>query len=375
MRHGVVCGVVAGALVAVVGPPLGAQLRTSVDVGGASVRYADSVRVTATSVAPRLRYDRGLFTGVASASVSALDASAWSTQSGLSASLLSPAFGIGRLELAAVGGGTVHQDGVRTGRYVGQVRLHATGAGRGAWVGGGVGQAWDGARARGSLEGDVGAYAQSGAFTLIGTWRPAAVGDSIRYTDLGATIQRETSRLELAASGGIRSGIAASPRSPNAWAGASAAIWVTNGLAIVADGGSYAADWAQGFPGGTYFSVALRLAAHRPIPIRASRVGSPSSRDVSSNARLEVAPVGNGRYRVRFHAPSARRVEVMGDFTEWQALEGTSAGNGWWSVVTPITPGVRQLAVRLDSGAWVVPAGATPERDEFGALVGVIVVR
>ena len=65
----------------------------------------------------------------------------------------------------------------------------------------------------------------------------------------------------------------------------------------------------------------------------------------------------------------------MGDFTEWQALEGTSAGNGWWSVVTPITPGVRQLAVRLDSGAWVVPAGATPERDEFGALVGVIVVR
>ena len=65
----------------------------------------------------------------------------------------------------------------------------------------------------------------------------------------------------------------------------------------------------------------------------------------------------------------------MGDFTEWSAITLTPAANGWWMMVTRITPGLRQVTARIDGGQWTVPAGAHVEQDEYGAPVGVIMVR
>jgi 1,4-alpha-glucan branching enzyme len=95
----------------------------------------------------------------------------------------------------------------------------------------------------------------------------------------------------------------------------------------------------------------------------------------ASKARVEVIAVGAGKYTVRVHAPDARRVEIMGDFTNWTVEDATPVTNGWWTVVMRITPGVHQFNVRLDGGEWTVPAGVTAERDEFGAATGVMIVR
>jgi hypothetical protein len=65
----------------------------------------------------------------------------------------------------------------------------------------------------------------------------------------------------------------------------------------------------------------------------------------------------------------------MGDFTEWAAADLVAAGKGWWQLVTRVTPGVRQLTVRIDGGRWTVPAGATVDQDEYGQPVGVVLVR
>jgi hypothetical protein len=65
----------------------------------------------------------------------------------------------------------------------------------------------------------------------------------------------------------------------------------------------------------------------------------------------------------------------MGDFTDWRAIDAARADNGWWTIVTRITPGIRQMTVRIDGGTWSVPAGAAVEEDEFGAPVGIIIVR
>lgn len=375
-------GAVGAAIAASLGAPGAAlaQVRVTLDVGGASIRYADSVRVTATTFAPTVRVDGGPLTAVASGSLSAVGGGAWSSQGVIAASALSRPFGPGRMEFAAAGGGTLHQDGTRSGQYLGRVRLHAAGATHGLWLGGGAGRGWDGSSWRGSVEGDIGAWAQRNDLTVLGTVRPVSTTDSIRFTDLAVMLRRDAARVEVMASAGLRSGVAASRGSPNAWGSLSATMWVWPQVALVADGGSYPADINQGFPGGTYLSLALRVAPRRRAWMReqplttdpaAARLGGRAA----SSTRIEVVAFDAGRYTVRVRAPGARRVEIMGDFTEWRSTELVPTPNGWWSIVTRITPGVRQLTVRVDGGAWTVPAGATVETDEFGAPVGVVIVR
>jgi hypothetical protein len=40
----------------------------------------------------------------------------------------------------------------------------------------------------------------------------------------------------------------------------------------------------------------------------------------------------------------------------------------------PVTSGVHQVNVRIDGGEWIVPAGLTAVRDEFGGSVGILLV-
>jgi 1,4-alpha-glucan branching enzyme len=83
----------------------------------------------------------------------------------------------------------------------------------------------------------------------------------------------------------------------------------------------------------------------------------------------------NGGRTIRLHAPGARSVEVMGDFTNWQPFTLTTAPDGWWIAARPIDPGRYQLNVRVDGAAWSVPAGVPETVDEFGTPVGVLDLR
>jgi hypothetical protein len=52
----------------------------------------------------------------------------------------------------------------------------------------------------------------------------------------------------------------------------------------------------------------------------------------------------------------------------------TRQPDGRWTLVRPVPPGLRQLVVRMDGGAWQAPAGLGTTVDEFGATVGVVLV-
>ena len=358
-----------------------AQVQASVDVGGASVRYGDSLRVMATTVAPTVRVDGGPFSALAFGGVSVIDGNAWSSQGGLTGSMVSRPLGVLRAEFTGAGLGTLHQNGGRSGQVLGRLRVHADAVTSGLWLGGGAGRAWDGSAWRTTVDADVAGWLQHDDFTVVATVRPAATGDSIRYTDVTAMAKRAGRRVELSAWAGLRSGVASVPGSPNAWASVSAAVWVAPQLAVVADGGSYAADLEQSFPGGTYLSLALRLAPHRRlwIPRTTTRPDAAVVRTagaITPKARIEIAPTGagSGDYAIRVRAPDAHRVEIMGDFTDWKPTGLAASGRGVWEMVTRVTPGVRQLTIRIDGGRWTVPAGATVEQDEYGQPVGVVVV-
>jgi hypothetical protein len=81
---------------------------------------------------------------------------------------------------------------------------------------------------------------------------------------------------------------------------------------------------------------------------------------------------GGGRWTLEVHDPAAGRVELMGDFTHWQAVALHRSDEGRWTVTLPIEPGTHRLNLRVDGGAWGVPPGLPILTDEFGGVVALL---
>jgi 1,4-alpha-glucan branching enzyme len=76
---------------------------------------------------------------------------------------------------------------------------------------------------------------------------------------------------------------------------------------------------------------------------------------------------------VRVRAPGAQRVEIMGDFSEWEAVELTPAGDVF-SVTVAMSAGTRRVVVRVDGGDWLPAANTPAVDDDFGGRVGLLLV-
>jgi hypothetical protein len=159
----------------------------------------------------------------------------------------------------------------------------------------------------------------------------------------------------------------------------------------VGGAGLFPFDPVQGLPGGRYVTAALRLATRRPIvndpSLRAELLLPYEVRRLrSARAEQFVVEERDGGARVlRVLVPGARRVELMGDFTDWTPvalapLDRRAAGRGRdgddvWLAELVIAPGVHRVNVRVDGGPWRPPPGLSVVRDEFGGEVGLLVVR
>lgn len=353
------------------------QTWASVDIGGATVRYEDSTRVTATTFSPRIRLDEGPLGGGAAGTLASLIDGGWTAQGAFDLSVLSGALGPLRLEIAGEAGGSLHDDATRTGQYIGRARLHVGDERRGLWAGAANGKTWDASLWHRVAQTDFGAWVRVGRAQIVATVTPWSIGDSLRYTDTQGGARWDGSRLELAGGIGARAGDAIARVSPSVWGSASATLWMSRNVGIVASGGTYPVDYREGYPGGRYVSLALRLGA-RPMIASLRPSTDPSGlvrRAEKGRPPLQITAAPNGQRVIRVRAPGARSVEVMGDFTAWQALSLTPAPAGWWTATLAIPPGTYQLNVRVDGSAWDAPADVLEITDEFGARVGVIDVR
>ena len=357
---------------------------STLDVGGATLRYGDSVSATAVTVSPTIRADWTRATLAASGTASQLGAGGWSMQGAVDASLFTLADGPLVGELAGRTGGSAHQDGTRTGQTLAVGRAHVMATRAGFWGGLGVGQSWDGTAWHAVRLAEAGAWAHVGVVTALAAVTPTAVQDTLRYTDAMLSLRFDLARTELGASAGLRSGrrLPALGGGARSWAGASATVWVAPSVGLVAAAGTYPVDLTQGFPGGRYATLSVRVGsrgagrgAHAADRGAAER-GHPSA-PPSADRRILSFHVESGRgdrRALRVHAPEANAVEVCGDFTAWQTAALARGDDGWWTVTLPISRGAHQLNVRVDGGPWVVPPGLDPLADEFGGTVGLFVV-
>jgi hypothetical protein len=152
---------------------------------------------------------------------------------------------------------------------------------------------------------------------------------------------------------------------------------VSRRLAVVLGHGAYPVDLAQLAPGGRYSALSLRIAT-RPPALRdalARSVRTPTA----SIARPVVATFDakrnrDGTVRIRVRAPGAGSVELIGDFTDWDPLAlGRTRGDSW-EIVIPLASGTHRFNVRVDGGAWGVPPGIGSAPDEFGGVVGLLLI-
>ncbi len=300
-------------------------------------------------------------------------------QATLTALLLVPSPGHSALELSAVGTafGANAQLPVTSLQLAAKQYLSTPTAGLFYGVGGGL-SAW----AAASLPvatGEVGSWWRHGpdqfsvatelTFTQSEFRTPTSSGEQrtvfdVRYAEVATGWQRWLGRATLSASAGARLGID-NVTARSAWVTAGATYAILSHLSVVAAAGRTPADYVRGVPESRFVALSLRIGAR----------GASRPRPGGDSVRGPILTIDGGvdHHTVHVRAPSASRVEVMADFTEWQPVELT-AGPAGWTLDLAISSGLHRVLIRVNGGAWMVPPNLTRGRGDFGSDVGLITV-
>lgn len=185
------------------------------------------------------------------------------------------------------------------------------------------------------------------------------------YADIESSVY--WSRGALALDGLIGTRVSTSYGQRSTWGHAQASYALGEQFALVAAGGSRASEPAIGRLGGNYFSFGVRLASAPWI----AHALHPGARTTASSFGVRA----DGPTRIIYvHAPAARTVELMADFTDWQPVVMRHASSDEWQLAMQIAAGSHRVNIRVDGGDWSAPPGAGTVQDEFNGVVGLVVV-
>jgi hypothetical protein len=179
--------------------------------------------------------------------------------------------------------------------------------------------------------------------------------------DRTATVGVSRDRIAIAAGLGTRR--RGSERS--AFGSGSLSVGISDGFALTAGGGRYAANPLTGAAAGSYATLGASVRLGR----------SAGSRVPSLPKAYGVGAPPPGVTRLSINAASATRVELAGDFTKWQFVDARRTPNGVWYVDLRIPPGEYRYAFRIDGRAWRVPDGIPAATDDFGGNSAWLVVQ
>jgi hypothetical protein len=359
------------------------QIETSVDIGLAALRYADTLNATTVSVTPRLFGDWKSLSIDASGGYSQFTSGGSSLQGTISASRFFAVRDGIAAELGGLAGGSSHSDGTRTGEILANARLHVGRSSGELFTGAALGRACYGGSCPTLVLAEFGGSFEVGPASALVSVNPAMVSDSITYADAQTTFSWSREQLEIGAVFGHRFGDALTVLSADTrtWASVTASRWIVPRIALVASGGTYPIDPTQGFPGGRFVSLAVRVKTGVLRGTHPSESGrgvevQDSDHVPAAIAEFKVDRGPSGTVRFTANTAGAKLVEISGDFTKWEPvrLVENALRPGEWSLVLPIERGKYQMNVRVNGGQWVVPPGLLPMADEFGGAVGLLVI-
>jgi hypothetical protein len=337
---------------------LGAQVSATVDLNASDIRYDQFQSSTALAISPTVTFDQGW------TSIAARSTALWfeSGHRDLHGSLLgttfTPPVGPFRLEVGADLGASRYLSLPTFTHYFAAADLHYLKPHYGAWLGGTAGQTSFGVARRGAGTAGLGVWAATSWVTLTATASRSSIGDT-SYTDLQGTSR--LTRGRLAFDGRLGTRVGSTGGGHGVFGEAALTYTLTRLLGVTIGAGRYPTDPTRGTIAGRYVTAGIRIGIRGAAPPNPYREALTTSVDV-------------GPGELRLHAEGATRVEVMGDFTDWQPVEAAKTRSGMWLVKMAISPGPHRLEVRINGGPWMAPVGATQVKDEFGGEAGLIVV-
>ena len=271
--------------------------------------------------------------------------------------------------------GSAQQGLMPTLHVMPQARLHFLDVERGMWAGGGFARTFDGESWRTTLMGDLGAWARHGGTVLSASFHPQQLQNGDLMADVGATMERTFAGISFSGTAGLRMGQAS--RVDVGWISAGATFAINRRLLATVSLGNYPADLMQQLPGARFASLTIRLPTKTRFQRRDDQVEGVMPPVATDGVIFVVATADSakGGRVIRVRAPASERVEVMADFTDWEPVPLVRTPAGVWEINLPVSPGQHRINVRLDGGDWVVPTNVARVTDEFGGVVGLILVR
>lgn len=345
------------------------------------IEYDGFLTSGAATLSPAVRFDTTNLSIGGQGSWTVFESGNQIFQASAAGAWLAPSHKHWRFELSGAAGASRYADHPGSGHILARARVHLFADRRGGWFSATTGSSSGFAAA--PLELGIGAWDVREYFTVVGTLTGAWLGDD-RHVDVSGALRWTASRVGLEARVGARPWAAAAERPGGArtglWGELSALVPVSSRISLALGGGSYPSDPLRRVLGARYINAGCRLAligADRspalPMPAAVAAVRTNTNVESTSRGQLELARVGS-QHALHVHVADATSVELMGDFTDWQTLPLARIGEGIWEIQLKLEPGVHRLNIRIDGGRWLVPAGARPEQDEFGGVVGVVVV-
>ena len=357
--------------------PCAAQVEATLDAAASVVRYDGYLTSGAVSLTPSVAWQSSRAALGARGSLLVFESGNTSVQGLLTGSAFSRPVGRLRVEAAAEAGASAYAGFARFAHALARVRVHVLGVRRGVWVGPLAGHVSRGDGARAAWGASAGWWARGSAGVLGVTGTRVSVGDTA-YSDVELRVRWRRGAFDLEGSAGAR--VASSGGGTGAYGDVSAAVRLADWLALVVAGGNYPSDPVRGSIPGRFATAGVRLTPQpspRAVAVRQVVVlGVPNV--VRDPARLERAQVAveqvGGLAVLVVRVNGARRVEVMGDFTDWQPIALAASGAGRYQYALALPSGVHRFNLRVDGGPWGVPLGAGIAADEFGGGVGMLVV-
>ncbi len=387
--------VVAGAL-CVPAAAVSAQMVSHLEAGAVTSSTPGLLASSALSLTPDLRYQSANVSFSARGSAW-LDGNSWNfADAQLAGSYTTPVRHHVSVQLLA-NASRAYYDPVNQNEQVeADARVHLVFSQNGGmWLETGVARPWRVAVVSSVDVAGAGAWTQVGPATITGTYTNfaftriandssgslqsclASADDSgclrqSHFSDVQGSVHFEKGPVELDAQSGYRFGDAVdvTPDSRR-WAAASAVVWLTSDVGLVAGAGRQPSNPARGLPARNYANLGMMFAAWPAMTAGAVPIEARGS----AISRFDVAAAGLSLERVQVHIAGVQSVEVMGDFTDWEPVDMVQRGRDLWEALLPIGCGVHQLNVRVDGGPWLPPPGTPTMRDGFNGEVGMLVVR
>ena len=364
-------------VVATMSRPLGAQRPVTVDVGLTAAHFTDDdASVFGPSVRLSIAGTRGRLYGSAEAgALGTLGATSgfatleggvrssgrggWSTELAGELASVAGSSTNGGAGTALLGGRAVWSTH-GAGTWL-QANGHASARASSSLLGGGLdaGAWWSFARARftATLTQE---WTRAELFTE--RFRRGFAGTTpVRYTEGAVGVHTESDRASLDVRASTR-------RDPDARRlfeqslSASAAYWPRESMALVINVTHQLPDWVRGADAADAVSIGVRFGQASPATARTAKF----------LPIVQVLDSTDGRV-LRVHAAGARQVDVMGDFTDWEARPLTKRGTVFERGMV-LSSGTHRMLVRIDGGAWRTAANTPAVDDDLGGRAGLLVV-